>query len=65
MEHRAVVEVIRNVIENREGSEMSRSIEDYDLEAIAVEIDQRTGAADAEGLDPQQYWQIIEMHARS
>lgn len=59
-----LVETIRSVIENRPAPDMSRRPEDYDLEAIVAEIHEVSGGADADGLDPGEYWQIVEKHAR-
>ncbi|MGP5266868.1 MULTISPECIES: hypothetical protein [Brachybacterium] len=64
MEHDKLLETIRSVIEHRPDSDVSHRPEDYDLEAIVAEVNQVTGGADASGLDPEQYWRIVEKHRR-
>lgn len=63
MEHGKLVQVIRHAIANREDSPISRDPEDYDLEAIAAEVQERTAAAGVDELDPEEYWAIVEKHA--
>jgi len=65
MEHAELVQVITNVIENRQDPEASHRTEDYDLDAIASEAHAQTVAAGVDELDPEKYWQIVQKHAKA
>lgn len=64
MDHDKLVETLRTVIENKQDPDVSRWPDDYDLEAIVAEVQEVIEGADADGLDPEEYWQIVERHVR-
>lgn len=65
MEQDKLVETIKSVIEHRPDPDVSHQPEDYDLEAIVAEVHEMTGDKDADGLDPEEYWRIVEKHIRA